>query len=81
MPDGARILPHERFPLRNGDVSFWFSQLGPAPARPALGGDLEVEVAIVGAGDTGLWSAYYLAKADPSLRVAGREAHHVGAGA
>ena len=81
MPDGARFLPHERFPLRNGDVSFWFSQLGPAPARPALGGDLEVDVAIVGAGYTGLWSAYYLAKADPSLRIAVLESHHVGYGA
>ena len=34
--------------------------------RPALPGDLDVDVAIVGAGYTGLWTAYYLARADPS---------------
>ena len=35
------------------------------PPRPALAGDLEADVAIVGAGFTGLWTAYYLARADP----------------
>lgn len=67
--------------MRNGEVSFWFSQLGAEARRPALDGDLDVDVAIVGAGYTGLWSAYYLAKADPTLRIAVLEAHHVGYGA
>ena len=39
-----------------------------AAARPACG-DGEADVAIVGAGYTGLWTAYYLAKADPTLRI------------
>ena len=38
--------------------------------RPPLAGDLDVDVAIVGAGYSGLWTAYYLAAADPSLRIA-----------
>jgi glycine/D-amino acid oxidase-like deaminating enzyme len=38
-------------------------------ARPALPGDLDVDVAVVGAGYTGLWTAYYLKRADPTLRV------------
>ena len=33
--------------------------------RPSLAGDLDVDVAIVGAGYTGLWTAYYLAEARP----------------
>ena len=42
--------------------------------RPPLGGDIDVDVAIVGAGFTGLWTAYYLAVADPTLRIAVVEA-------
>jgi glycine/D-amino acid oxidase-like deaminating enzyme len=38
-------------------------------------------VAIVGGGFTGLWTAYYLAEADPSLRVAVVEAEVAGFGA
>lgn len=37
--------------------------------RPALGGDLDVDVAIIGAGYTGLWTAYHLVRADPGARV------------
>ncbi|MBI1379251.1 MAG: FAD-dependent oxidoreductase [Frankiales bacterium] len=39
------------------------------------------DVAIVGAGFTGLWTAYYLAKADPSLKVVVLEAETAGFGA
>jgi glycine/D-amino acid oxidase-like deaminating enzyme len=49
--------------------------------RPGLDGDLDVDVAIVGAGYTGLWTAYYLAAADPSLRVAVLEKEIAGYGA
>ncbi len=38
-------------------------------------------MAIVGGGYTGLWTAYYLAKADPSLRIAVLEREVVGFGA
>ncbi len=46
-----------------------------------LGGDVDVDVAVVGAGLTGLWTAYYLVVADPSLRIAVLERHQVGFGA
>jgi len=49
--------------------------------RPALPGDLDVDVAVVGGGLTGLWTAYYLAEADPSLRIAVLEAEVAGFGA
>ncbi len=51
------------------------------PERPALNGDLDVDVCIVGAGFTGLWTAYFLAVADPHLRIAVVEKEHVGFGA
>ena len=49
--------------------------------RPALVGDVEADVAIVGAGYTGLWTAYYLARAEPSLRVVVVESEVAGFGA
>jgi glycine/D-amino acid oxidase-like deaminating enzyme len=63
------------------NVSFWQSSLGPAPAFDPLPGDRTVDVAIAGAGYTGLWTAYYLAGLDPTLRIAVLEASRVGYGA
>ncbi|MCO1337450.1 FAD-dependent oxidoreductase [Kocuria polaris] len=65
----------------NGNVSHWWEQTGlPAP-RPALPGYLHADVAIVGAGFTGLWTAYYLKRERPDLRVVVIEQRHVGYGA
>jgi glycine/D-amino acid oxidase-like deaminating enzyme len=49
--------------------------------RPPLDGDTTADVAIVGAGLTGLWSAWYLLARDPSLRVVLVEARTAGFGA
>jgi len=62
-------------------VSLWMDQLGGLVPRPALDGDLDVDVAVVGAGFTGLWTAYYLAAAEPSLRIAVVEREIAGFGA
>jgi glycine/D-amino acid oxidase-like deaminating enzyme len=56
-------------------------QVGPLVPRPAPAGNLEVDVAIVGAGYTGLWTAYYLAEAAPELRIAVIEREIAGFGA
>jgi glycine/D-amino acid oxidase-like deaminating enzyme len=61
--------------------SFWFSTADPGPRRAAATGRRRVDVAIVGGGFTGLWSAIALLDADPSLRVAVLEAEQVGWGA
>jgi len=67
---------------RNGDVSFWYADIGGEPARrPPLPGDIDADICIVGAGFTGLWSAYYLKKAEPSLRIAIVEKEFAGFGA
>ena len=50
-------------------------------ARAPLPGDREADVAIVGAGYTGLWTAYYLLRADPTLRVVVLEKEIAGYGA
>ncbi len=63
-------------------LSLWSATAGdPGPARPALPGDTDADVAVVGAGYTGLWTAYYLAAADPSLRIIVLEARTTGFGA
>ncbi len=49
--------------------------------RPQLRGELDVDVAIVGAGYTGLWTAYALTLRDPGIRIAIVEAETVGYGA
>jgi glycine/D-amino acid oxidase-like deaminating enzyme len=65
----------------NGDVSHWIRAIGNPDPRPALPGDTHVDIAIVGGGLTGLWSAYYLKKAQPELNIAILERDFVGFGA
>ena len=52
-----------------GRYSLWLDSLGDIEPRPPMTGDTEADVAIVGAGYTGLWTAYYLLKQQPDLRV------------
>jgi glycine/D-amino acid oxidase-like deaminating enzyme len=63
--------------------SLWLDRLDgdPLVPRPALPGPADVDVAVVGAGYTGLWTAYYLRRADPGLRVAVLEREVAGFGA
>ena len=65
----------------NGGVSFWWHQAGRPAPRPALDGDLDCDVCIVGGGLTGLWTAYWLAQQDPSLDIVVLEAEFAGFGA
>lgn len=66
-------------------VSLWHEQVAAegdrlAP-RPALEGDASVDVCIVGAGYTGLWTAYHLLRADPGCSVLVVEREFAGFGA
>ena len=64
------------------DRSLWLDTFpGPLTPRPALQGDTDCDVAIVGAGMTGLWTAYALLDADPTLRVRVIEREIAGFGA
>ena len=63
-------------------LSLWLDQFaGSLDPRPALDGDAQVDVAIVGGGYTGLWTAYYLLGLDPSLRLVVVEREICGFGA
>ena len=62
--------------------SFWLETCGDdLTPRPALDGTVDVDVAILGAGYTGLWTAYYLLEREPSLSVAILEKEIAGFGA
>ncbi len=63
-------------------TSFWLETCGEdlTPRKP-LSGDITVDVAILGGGYSGLWTAYYLLQAEPGLEVAILEAEVCGYGA
>jgi len=64
-------------------LSFWHDSLGPdalVPRAP-LAGDTDADVAIVGAGLTGLWTAWYLLQRDPALKIVLLEREIAGFGA
>ena len=62
--------------------SLWFDQIGDELRyRSPLTGNQDCDVAIVGAGFTGLWTAYYLSVNAPQLRVVVLESVTVGFGA
>jgi glycine/D-amino acid oxidase-like deaminating enzyme len=62
--------------------SFWLEDLGESlTPRPPLASSADVDVAILGGGYSGLWTAYYLLLHEPALRVAIVEKEIVGFGA
>ena len=67
--------------IKTQKISYWHTQLVDRECLPQAQGRLEVDVCIVGGGLTGLWSAYYLAKARPQLRIVVVERQYVGYGA
>jgi glycine/D-amino acid oxidase-like deaminating enzyme len=63
------------------DKSFWLATYGDYTPNPALQGEVKVDIAIIGAGFTGLSTAYNLCREDPGLAVAVLEGDVVGFGA
>lgn len=63
-------------------LSFWHDSVpDDLSPRAPLPGDTDVDVAIIGGGLTGLWTAYYLTERNPTLRIAVLEKHIAGFGA
>ena len=71
-------MPESRYRSR----SLWLDGFGGAlEPRAALAGDASCDVAIVGGGFTGLWTAYYLSSLRPDLRITVIEREIAGFGA
>ncbi|MGI9610335.1 MAG: NAD(P)/FAD-dependent oxidoreductase [Acidimicrobiia bacterium] len=82
-PGSASIATATTQPLWLDQLGFDVSPEGAGAnqLRPAVAGDSQVDVAIIGGGFSGLWTAYYLIKQDPTLRIQVIERHFCGYGA
>ncbi|MFW5417981.1 FAD-dependent oxidoreductase [Nocardiopsis sp. CNT-189] len=82
LPAAARLSRVPRSPhFANGGVSFWYRQTGLPERRAPLPGSADYDVCIVGGGYTGLWTAYYLKRDQPDLRICILEREFAGFGA
>src|SRR5207237_1359489 len=59
---------------------WWLDEAGEVEDAPPLEGDLDADVAVVGGGYTGLWTALAVREREPSARVVVLEAETCGAG-
>ena len=67
---------------RDGVNSYWQESIASSLVdRSSVNSDIDVDIAIVGAGYSGLWTAYYLKQLQPDARIAVIEANQVGFGA
>jgi glycine/D-amino acid oxidase-like deaminating enzyme len=79
---GRPSTPHTYAQMTYQDLSFWLQDSNDALiARPRLQRSEDVDVAILGGGYTGLWTAYFLLRANPNLKVAIVESEIAGYGA
>jgi glycine/D-amino acid oxidase-like deaminating enzyme len=78
--DGSGAIIHAM--SQPGHVSWWMETCGDdLTPRPPLDGSISADVAILGGGYTGLWTALYLLEKDPSRKVVVLEREYVGFGA
>ena len=68
--------------MNGNSEPLWLSEVADAPRLgDDLDSDLALDVAIVGGGFVGLWTAIYLKQSDPGLKVAVFEQGRIGHGA
>ncbi|MBE0409940.1 MAG: FAD-dependent oxidoreductase, partial [Anaerolineales bacterium] len=67
--------------LPESPPSIWLDTYGPYIPEPALEGKINVDIAVIGGGFTGLMTAYEIKLAEPGLDVALLEAKYIGYGA
>jgi glycine/D-amino acid oxidase-like deaminating enzyme len=67
--------------MTTAEAPSWWLSLSESTPEPPLRGDAVADVAICGGGYTGLWTAIFLKRAEPALRVTVVERDYVGYGA
>ena len=66
--------------MKHSPHGYWIEEAGRPEAVPPLKGDLKLDVAVVGGGFTGMWTAWHLHRSDPELKIAVLEAGGAGLG-
>ena len=66
--------------MRHDAHGWWIAEAGPPPPLPALAGDADADVVVIGGGFTGLWAAWHVLDAEPGARVVVLEADRCGLG-
>ncbi len=88
MPSSRRCDSHPppppsnslRVTLVHSAHGYWIDEAGLPEPLAALEGRAEADVAIVGGGFSGMWTAWHLSQAEPDLRIALIESHRIGCG-
>jgi len=63
--------------MRHTRFGYWIEEAGRVEPLPALAGDREADVLVVGGGYTGMWTAWYARALEPEARVVLLEAEEV----
>ena len=66
--------------MRHTAHGWWLDEAGAVQPRPPLADDLDVDVAVVGGGYTGMWTAWHVLQSEPEAKVALLEADVCGHG-
>jgi glycine/D-amino acid oxidase-like deaminating enzyme len=59
---------------------WWIAEAGAPAPLPALAGDVDADVVVIGGGFTGMWAAWHVLESDPDARVVLLEADRCGFG-
>ena len=63
--------------MKHTRLGYWIEEAGEVEPRPALSGEREADVLVVGGGYTGMWAAWYAKQLQPEARVVLLEAEAV----
>src|SRR5690606_40785315 len=74
-PPAPSVISHSLEQTRQ--AVFWLDELGEGQPHPALSGTVTTDLAIVGGGFTGLWTALRAKQRDPGRRVVLLEAKRI----
>ena len=65
---------------RHTPYGWWLDEAGVARPQPALAGDVDADVVVVGGGYTGMWTAWFVSELEPEARIVLLEADRCGMG-
>lgn len=63
--------------MKHTRLGYWIEEAGEVEPRPALVGEREADVLVLGGGYTGMWSAWYAKQLEPEARVVLLEAERL----